>query len=215
MLAQAQQTRLVGVLMNGNANETPLQANIAGFSNKLRQLGWVDGKNLRLEIRWNGGNAERARSFASELTALSPGAIMCASTTNLLALKNATSAIPIVFLQVSDPVAQGFVTSVTKPGGNITGFSIYEFSVAGKWLELLREIAPKLERVAMMVNPDTSPQSRYFLKAMESAASTFQVKRGVGARTHRRRDRERHRACRKSGKRWHYRSDRQLHPWSR
>ena len=100
---------------------------------------------------------------------------MVASTTNLLALKNATSTIPLVFLQVSDPVVQGFVPSVTRPGGNITGFSIYEFSVAGKWVELLTEIAPKLERVAMMVNPDTSPQSRYFMKAMEKAAPALKL----------------------------------------
>jgi putative tryptophan/tyrosine transport system substrate-binding protein len=174
--AHAQQTRLVGILMNGNANEPNLQANVKAFTQGLADLGWVEGKNLRLEIRWNGGNAERARSFASELTTLSPAAIMSASTTNLLALRNATSTIPIVFLQVSDPVAQGFVSNLTKPGGNATGFSAYEFSIGGKWLELLKEIAPRLTHVAMMVNPDTAPQSRFFMKAIEAAAPAFSMR---------------------------------------
>jgi putative ABC transport system substrate-binding protein len=173
--AWAQKTRLVAVLMNGNSNERALQGYLAAFTQALRDLGWADGKNLRLEVRWNGGNAERARTFASELISLSPAAILSVSTTNLLALKNATNTIPIVFLQVSDPVAQGFVPSLTKPGGNATGFSAYEFSVGGKWLELLREIAPRLTRVTMMVNPETSPQSRFFLKAIEAAAPAFKL----------------------------------------
>ncbi len=175
LAAGAQQARLVGILMNGNSNEFVLQANVKAFVQGLADLGWVEGKNLRLEIRWNGGNAERARNFASELIALSPAAIMSASTTNLLALRNATNTIPIVFLQVSDPVAQGFVPSLTKPGGNTTGFSAFEFSIGGKWLELLKEIVPRLARVAVVVNPDTSPQSQFFMKAIQSAAPAFNV----------------------------------------
>jgi putative ABC transport system substrate-binding protein len=176
VVARAQQTRLLGMLMNGNANEPALQANISAFTQGLRDLGWMEGKNLHLEIRWNGGSAERARSFASELIALSPAALVSASTTNLLALRNATNTIPIVFLQVSDPVAQGFVPNLTKPGGNATGFSAYEFSIGGKWLELLKEISPRLKRVAVMFNPDTSPQSKFFMRAIETAAPGFNIR---------------------------------------
>jgi putative ABC transport system substrate-binding protein len=175
LAAAAQQTRMVAVLMNGNSNEPPLQANVAAFTARLRELGWVEGKNLRLEIRWNGGSVERARRFASDLIALKPAAILSSSTTNLLALKNETSTIPIVFLQVSDPVVQGFVPNVTRPGGNATGFSNYEFSVGGKWLELLKQIAPTLGRVAVMSNTDTSPQTRFFGRAIEDAAPGFKI----------------------------------------
>jgi putative ABC transport system substrate-binding protein len=175
LAAAAQQTRLVAVLMNGNSNEPPLQANLAAFAARLRELGWVEGKNLRLEIRWNGGNTERARRFASDLIALKPAAILSSSTTNLLAIKNETNTIPIVFLQVSDPVVQGFVPNITKPGGNATGFSPYEFSVGGKWLELLKQIAPALERVAVMSNTDTAPQTRFFVRAIEDAALGFKM----------------------------------------
>src|SRR5262245_37256286 len=109
--ARAQQPRLLGILMNGNANEPALQVNVTALTERLRDLGWTEGRNLRMEIRWNGGNAERARGYADALVGLSPAAILTASTTNLLALRNATTSIPIVFLQVSDPVAQGFVAS--------------------------------------------------------------------------------------------------------
>jgi putative ABC transport system substrate-binding protein len=173
---KAQQIRLVAVLMNGNSNDAAPQVNVNAFAQALRDLGWVEERTLRLEIRWSGGNVERARSFASELIALSPAAIMCASTANLLALKNSTNIIPIVFLQVSDPVAQGFVPSLTKPGGNVTGFTGFEFSIGGKWLELLKQIAPGLARVAVMSNPDTSPQSKFFMRAIESAAPGFDMR---------------------------------------
>ena len=173
--ALAQQARLVGVLMNGNSNEPSLQANLKALIEGLRDLGWAEGRNLRIEARWNGGNAERARQFASELIALKPSVIVCASTTNLLALKNGTNTIPLVFLQVSDPVAQGFADSVTKPGGNATGFSAYEFSIGSKWLDLLKQMSPAMERVTMMVNPDTSPQSKFFMRSIESAAAGFKM----------------------------------------
>ena len=175
MPVAAQQSRLVAVLMNGNSNEPPLQLNVKALTEGLNDFGWTEGKNLRIEVRWNGGNAERARQFASELIALKPDAIVSSSTTNLLALKNSTNTIPIVFMQVSDPVVQGFISSVTKPGGNATGFSPYEFSIGGKWLELLKELAPRLSHVAVMSNPDVSPQTRFFTRAIETAASSLKV----------------------------------------
>jgi putative ABC transport system substrate-binding protein len=179
LAARAQPTRLVGLLMNGNPSEPSVQANVAAFVRGLAARGWLEGKNLRLEVRWNGGTRERAQANASEIVGLAPDVILAASTTNLMAGQLATRAIPIVFLQVSDPVAQGFVKSITKPEGNITGFSAYEFSVGGKWLELLKLIAPGVMRVGVMFNPDTSPQSKFFLSAVEAAGSTFGV--GVAA----------------------------------
>ena len=180
LAARAQpKTRLIGVLMNGSPSEPAVQANVAAFVRGLAARGWVEGTNLRLEVRWNGGTRERAQANASEIVGLAPDVILAASTTNLMAGQLATRAIPIVFLQVSDPVAQGFVKSITKPDGNITGFSAYEFSVGGKWLELLKLIAPGVVRVGVMFNPDTSPQSKFFLSAVEAAGSTFGV--GVAA----------------------------------
>ncbi len=174
-VARAQKIRIVGVLMNGAPGETLLQSNVTAFVEGLRAVGYFDGRNLRIEYRWNGGNADRAATLAQELVKLAPEVILAASTTNLAAIQRATSSIPVVFVQVSDPMAQGFVTSVTRPGGNITGFSSYEFSTGGKWLELLKEIAPKLSRVAVMANPDTSPQTRFFQRAIELAGPTFGI----------------------------------------
>jgi putative ABC transport system substrate-binding protein len=173
--ARGQKARVVGVLMNGAPGETVSQSNVGAFVEGLRSLGYVDGRNLHIEYRWNGGNADRAVTLAQELVKLAPEVIFSASTTNLAAVRRATSSIPVVFVQVSDPMAQGFVTSVTRPGGNITGFSSYEFSTGGKWLELLKQIAPKLSRVAVMANPDTSPQTKFFQRAIESAGPTFGV----------------------------------------
>src|SRR5689334_7706544 len=175
LAAHAQQTRLIAVLMNGNSNELLVQANVKALADGLSRLGWVEGKNLRFEVRWNGGNAEGARNFAAELVGLKPAVIVTASTTNLLAVRNATNTIPIVFLQVSDPVAQGFVPNLTKPSGNATGFSAYEFSIGGKWLELLKEMLPGLAHVTVMSNHETSPQSKFFIRAIETAASSFKV----------------------------------------
>lgn len=175
LVAYAQKTRVVGILMNGAPGEVQLQSNVNAFVDGLRALGWLDGRNIRIEYRWNGGSGDRARAHAQELVKLSPDVILSASTTNLNALRRATSTVPVVFVQVSDPLAQGFVTSVTRPAGNLTGLSAYEFSIGGKWLELLKEFSPKLERVAVMSNPDTSPQTKLFLRAIEAAGRQFGV----------------------------------------
>jgi len=175
LAAHAQQPRLVGLLMNGNTDEPALQANASALIQGLRDHGWVEGRNLRLAVRWNEGNAGRARTAAEEIVALAPSAIACASTTNFLALREITRTIPVVFLQVSDPVAQGFVSTLTKPGGNATGFSSYEFSVGGKWLELLKQMVPGLERVTVLFNPNTSPQATFFMRAIRAAAPEFKV----------------------------------------
>ncbi|HZN28444.1 MAG TPA: ABC transporter substrate-binding protein, partial [Xanthobacteraceae bacterium] len=168
--AQSGPPRRVGVLMNGTATEALPQSYVAAFVQAMRQLGWVEGRNLRIDIRWNAGDAALARTYAAQLIGLTPEVILTASTTNLTVVQQATSTVPVVFVQVSDPIEQGFVASVTKPGGNLTGFSMFEFSVGGKWLDLLKEIAPALARVAVLFNPDTSPQSKFFMRSVEAAA---------------------------------------------
>jgi putative tryptophan/tyrosine transport system substrate-binding protein len=172
---QSERMRRVGVLMNGAATETIPQSYVAAFVQELRQLGWTEGRNLRIDVRWNAGDAALARIYAAQLIGLTPDVILTASTTNLTVIQQATNTVPVVFVQVSDPVEQGFVASITKPGGNLTGFSMYEFSVGGKWVDLLKEIAPSLSRVAVMFNPDTSPQSKFFMRSIEAAAPSHGV----------------------------------------
>jgi len=172
LAARAQQPRRVGVLMGFPATDSVAQAYVAAFVQALRQLGWIEGQNLRIDIRWNAGDATLGRIYAAQLIGLQPEVILAATTANLEVVRQATTTLPVVFVQVSDPVAQGFVASLTKPGGNLTGFSSYEFSTGGKWLDLLKEIAPGLARAAVMFNPDYSPQSKFFMRAVEAAASS-------------------------------------------
>jgi putative ABC transport system substrate-binding protein len=174
--ARAQQMRRVGVLMNGPATDSVSQAYLAAFVQALRQAGWIEGKNLRIDIRWNAGGTALGQTYAAQLVGLQPDVIFAATTTNLDVVRQATTTLPVVFVQVSDPVAQGFVASLTKPGGNLTGFSAYEFSIGGKWLDLLKEIAPGLARAGVMFNPDQSPQSKFFMKAVDAAALSHGVR---------------------------------------
>jgi len=179
LAARAQQggpMRRVGVLMNGAATESLEQSYLAAFSEALRRAGWTEGQNLRIDVRWNAGDAELARTYAAQLLGFSPDVILASSSTNLTVFRQATSTVPVVFVQVSDPLAQGFVPSMTHPGGNITGFSQYEFAIAGKWLDLLKQITPALARVAVMFNPDTSPQSKFFMQSAETAAQALGVR---------------------------------------
>jgi putative ABC transport system substrate-binding protein len=128
-----------------------------------------------VEVRWNAENAGLAQTYAAELVGLMPDVILVASTTNLTAIRQATSTVSVVFVSVSDPVVQGFVASVKQPGGNITGLNGYEFSVGGKWLGLLKEAASGLVRVAVMFNPDRSPQSKFFVEAIVAAGASLGV----------------------------------------
>jgi putative ABC transport system substrate-binding protein len=178
LVARAQQrerVRRVGVLMNGAATDAVSQARVAALVEGLRERRWIEGQNLQIDFRWSAGDAELARIYAAQLIGLEPDVIVTATTTNLVAVRQATSTLPIVFLQVSDPVAQGFVSNVVRPGGNLTGFSAFEFSIGGKWLELLKAISPSLEHVWVMFNPDTSPQSKFFVRSVEAAAPGFGV----------------------------------------
>jgi putative ABC transport system substrate-binding protein len=172
---QPSQMKRVGVLMNGVATDLVTQSYVAAFERALNRLGWSEGQNVRIDVRWNAGDAELARVYGAQLIGLMPDVILASSTTNLTVIRQATRTIPVVFLQVTDPVAQGFVANMTKPGGNITGFAQTEFSVGGKWLGLLKEIAPGLARIAIMFNPETSPQSAFYVPAVEAAAHSLGV----------------------------------------
>jgi putative tryptophan/tyrosine transport system substrate-binding protein len=174
---QPERMRRIGVLANSTATDATWQSYLTTFVQELRQLGWIEGQNIRIDIRWSAADAALSRIYAAQLIGLAPDVILASSTTNLTAIQQATSTVPVVFLQVSDPVEQGFVASITKPGGNLTGFSMYEFSIGGKWVDLLKEIAPNLGRVAVLSNPETSPQSKFFMRSVEAAAPS----RGVRA----------------------------------
>jgi putative ABC transport system substrate-binding protein len=167
--------RRISVLMNLVATNPNAQSYMAAFSEELRQLGWIEAQKVRIDIRWSGGDIQLARVYAAQLIGLQPDVILTVSTTNLTAIREATATIPVVFTEVSDPVSQGFVVNLTKPGGNVTGFSMYEFSIGGKWVDLLKEIVPGLARVAVMFNPDTSPQSKFFLRSIGAAALSLDV----------------------------------------
>jgi len=171
---QTERTPLLGVLMNATKTDSVAKESLAIFGDALGKLGWTD-RNLRVEYRWNAANPELSRAYAAELVGLAPNVIFCATTINLTALRRATGTIPIVFTLVSDPVGQGFVSSLAQPGGNITGFSVYDFTIAGKWLGLLKEIAPGLARVALMFKPDSAPQSQFYLRSLEAAARSVAV----------------------------------------
>jgi putative ABC transport system substrate-binding protein len=168
LAARAQQLKRIGVLMNGVATDAHRQVQLAALTQRLQQLGWADGQNVRIEVRWSAGNA-------SELLRLSPDVLLASSTANLAALLRLGPTMPIVFVLVSDPVAQGFVSNMAHPGGNITGFSVFELSIGGKWIELLKRIAPGLAHVTLVYNPDTSPQSKFFVTSIETAAPSLGV----------------------------------------
>ena len=177
--ARAQSVRRVGVLMSGVATNSRLQSYLAAFMQAMGQLGWNEGQNARIDVRWSAGDADLARTYAAQLIGLMPDVILSVTTTNLKVIREATSTLPIVFVSVSDPVVQGFVASMARPGGNLTGFTPFEFSIGGKWLDLLKEMAPGLARVAVMYNPETSPQSKFFTPAIETAARSLGVEATV------------------------------------
>jgi len=153
LAARAQQTermRRIGVLMNLAADDAEGQARIAAFLQALQQLGWSDGRNVRIDYRWAAGDAGRFHRYAEELLALVPDVILASATPSVQALQQATRTVPIVFAIVADPVGAGFVDSLARPGGNVTGFTPFEYGMSGKWLELIKELAPRVTRVAVL-----------------------------------------------------------------
>ena len=150
---QAERMRRIGVLMPATADDLDGQARIAAFRQGLQQLGWTDGRNVRIDTRWSAGDADDIRKYAAELAALAPDVILATGSATLAPLLQATRAVPIVFTIVPDPVGAGLVDSLARPGGNATGFTWFEYATSGKWLELLKQIAPGVTRVAVLRDP--------------------------------------------------------------
>jgi putative tryptophan/tyrosine transport system substrate-binding protein len=171
--AQTERRRIGYLSVNSDSDLTVL-ARLNVFRDELQKLGWTEGRNVRLDYRFAANNLDRLRSYATELVEMMPDVIFSAGTTALTVLRPTTRTIPIVFAQVSDPVELGFVPSVSRPGGNITGFALFETHIAVKWLEVLKEIAPSLRRVLFIYDP-TNPASRGYLSAMEASASPLGV----------------------------------------
>jgi putative ABC transport system substrate-binding protein len=150
------------------------QLRVKAFEAGLRELGWTEGRNLRLEYRWAAGDAALLRKQANELVGLAPDLILATSTPVLAALRQ-EKALPIVFVQVTDPVGGGFVPNLARPGGSLTGFTSFEFTIGGKWLEALKHVAPTVTRVALIFNPNTAPFANLFWQPVEDAAPSFDV----------------------------------------
>jgi putative ABC transport system substrate-binding protein len=149
---QAERVRRIGFLTNFAADDPGVTVRTSAFMQGLQELGWIDGRNIRIDIRYSEGDADRARRYAAELVALAPDVMLVDGGSALAAVKNATR-MPIVFVNVTDPVGAGHVTSLARPGGNITGFTLFEFDTSGKWLELLKEIVPGVTRAAVIYEP--------------------------------------------------------------
>jgi hypothetical protein len=171
----AERTRRIGVLMSLADTDPEAQARVAAFRKGLQTLGWAEGRNVRIDIRWAASDAALMQRFAKELIALQPDLILSHNTPTTASLLQQTRTIPIVFVIVSDPVGSGFVASFPRPGGNVTGFTNIEPTMAGKWLELLKEIAPSVARVALLFNPATTPYAEYYLGPLKAAAAFFAV----------------------------------------
>ena len=172
--AQSEQMRRIGFLTTLSDTDPEVKGWLTAFQAEMQKLGWTLGHNFSIEYRWPGSNEQRLRSSAAELVKMAPDVIFTAATPALAALHRESRSLPIVFVQVSDPVKLGFVGSLTRPGGNITGFSTFEYPIGGKWLELLKDTAPGRSRVAVLLDPD-NPSGVAYLQGVETAAPTFGV----------------------------------------
>jgi len=177
LAAHAQQSnrlRVVGVLLAMAPDDPEAQLRVKAFEAGLRELGWTEGRNLRLEYRGAAGDAALLRKQATELVGLAPDLILATSTPVLAALQQ-ENPLPIVFVQVTDPIGSGFVPNLARPGGSLTGFTSFEFTIGSKWLEALKHVAPAVTRVALIFNPDTAPFAHMFWQPVEDAAPSFDV----------------------------------------
>jgi len=177
LAARAQQTdrvRRIGVLMSTAADDAEGQARLRAFVQGLQELGWTDGRNVRFDYRWPAGDAERIRKYAAELVALAPDVILAGGGAVVPSLLQATRTVPIVFTQTPDPVGAGFVNSLAQPGGNVTGFTSFEYGISAKWLELLKEIAPRVTRAAVIRDATIASGTGQW-GALQSVAPSFGV----------------------------------------
>ncbi len=171
---QPERVRRIGVLMNLAADDPQSPIRIAAFLHGLQELGWTDGRNVRIDYRWGANDAERGRRYAVELIALAPDVILVSGSPAVAASQQATHTVPVVFVSVVDPVGSGLVESLARPGGNTTGFTLFEYGISGKWLELLKEIAPRVTRAAVLRDP-TLASGGGQLGAIQSVAPSFGV----------------------------------------
>ena len=171
---QRERMRRVGVLMPLPADDPQSLRRLTAFVQGLQQLGWTDSRNVRIDVRWAAGDPDRFRRYAAELVGLAPDVILAAAVSSMVPLQQATRSVPLVFVQVTDPVGAGFVASLARPGGNATGFTLFEFGVSAKWLELLKEVAPRLTRVAVLRDPSSSTGIGQFA-AMQGVAPALGV----------------------------------------
>ena len=171
---QGERVRRIGVLQTQAVDDAERQAYLAAFRQELERLGWADGRNIQIDYRWSAGNAADTRKYATELVALAPDLIFTIGSASMPALLQATRSVPIVFALVADPVGAGFVNSLARPGGNATGFISVEYTFGGKWLELLKEIAPSVTHVVVIRDP-ADPAGIGVFSAVQSAASLARV----------------------------------------
>src|SRR5262249_16598800 len=171
---QPSQARRIGMVRGFASDDPGGQARLTAFAQGLQQLGWTDGRNVRIEGRWGAGDAERYRRYAAELVALAPDVILVGGGSILAAVQNATRTVPIVFVSVTDPVGAGYVASLARPGANTTGFTLFEYGTSGKWLELLKEIAPGVMRAAVIQDPSITSGTGQ-LAAIQAVASSLGV----------------------------------------
>jgi putative tryptophan/tyrosine transport system substrate-binding protein len=179
LTARAQRTermRRIGVLVGSAESDPESVPRVTAFERGLTELGWVSGRNVLIDYRWAAGEYAHMQGLAKELVELQPDVLLASSTPVVAALARETGTIPIVFVVVSDPIGSGFIESLARPGGNMTGFINIESSLGGKWLELLKETAPRISRVAVMFNPDTAPHAEYYVRPFEGAAASLAVK---------------------------------------
>ena len=173
---QAERMRRVGVLMSYVESDINAQRWISAFGKSLQELGWNKDQNIQLDYRWPGPTPDPLRADAAELVRLSPDVLLAGATPAVVALQHETRSIPIVFAVVADPVGQGFVTSLARPGGNTTGFGAFDFSMGGKWVQAIKEIAPSVTQIGVIFNPETAPYYGSFLPFIETAARALGVK---------------------------------------
>ena len=171
---QSERVRRIGVLLQAVKSDPESQIRVKAFVKELEQFGWTEGRNLQLDYRWAGGNSDDIRKHAADLVALAPDVLVAAGSATVGALQQSTRTVPIVFATVGDPVGAGFVESLARPGGNITGFAVFEYAIGSKWLELLREISPRTTRVAVLRDPSVATGPGQF-GAIQTAAPSLRM----------------------------------------